>query len=500
MLSKVIRFLISPLFLLSIILVIGFLVRLYRVDNPIADWHSWRQADTAAVSRYFYQNGFNPLIPKYDDMSGVAENPIPNPNRYRFVEFPIYNTIVYFFYLLNGGVDEKIARLVSIFFSLGSVVFVYLITKKYLSYLTSLIAAFLMAVLPFNIYFSRVILPEPSLVFFSLGMFYFTDRWIREKGNKLFILSALFAICAFLLKPVAVFYLLPLGIVYYQVEKKIFPNKAKYFVWILIVFLPYILWRMWMNQFPEGIPASGWLLDGNHLRLRPAFFRWIVGDRFGREILGVAGTFLFLLGVLLKPTFKSGLLLQVWVVSIVLYLIIFATGNVQHDYYQYLIVPPLVIFVARGFVELLKGINVFVPRIITIPLAFLLLGLTIYLPWVEVKGLYQINNPAIVEAGEKANEILPKDAKVIAPYQGDTSFLYQIKRPGFPIVFSSVEEMKKTYGLTSYVSTTQDTKTKWLMRKYLVLEENPKFVIIDLTKVNSQFYQNANSLDDVMEP
>ena len=39
--------------LVFLILLVGLLLRLYRFDNPIADWHSWRQADTSAVSRNF---------------------------------------------------------------------------------------------------------------------------------------------------------------------------------------------------------------------------------------------------------------------------------------------------------------------------------------------------------------------------------------------------------------------------------------------------------------
>src|SRR3989304_6819731 len=78
---------------LSIILILAFVVRLYKINRPIADWHSWRQADTAAVARNFIKEGFNPLIPKYDDMSSQA-NGLDNPKRYRFVEFPVYNLIV----------------------------------------------------------------------------------------------------------------------------------------------------------------------------------------------------------------------------------------------------------------------------------------------------------------------------------------------------------------------------------------------------------------------
>src|SRR3989344_1632903 len=101
----------SQYFWLGLILILGFLVRLYKIDSPIADWHSWRQADTAAVTRNFIKEGFNPFLPKYDDASGVAESPIANPNRFRFVEFPFYNIFVYPLYLIFG-VDLRFHRLV----------------------------------------------------------------------------------------------------------------------------------------------------------------------------------------------------------------------------------------------------------------------------------------------------------------------------------------------------------------------------------------------------
>src|SRR3989344_7240825 len=133
---KIMKFFKLPMIYLFLILVLAFSVRLYKLDSPVADWHSWRQADTAAVSRNFYKEGFNPFYPKYDDMSGVAEIPNVNTERYRFVEFPIYNSLVYFAYLINGGVDEKLARLVNVFISLGSTVLIYLITKRYFGSLT----------------------------------------------------------------------------------------------------------------------------------------------------------------------------------------------------------------------------------------------------------------------------------------------------------------------------------------------------------------------------
>lgn len=487
-LLKIIR---NQYFWLGLVLLFGFLVRLYKIDNPVADWHSWRQADTAAVARNFYKEGFNPFIPRYDDMSGVAENPLPNPNRYRFVEFPIYNSLIYFAYLLNNGVDEKLARLISIFMSLGSTIFIYLIVERYWKRFTAIIASMVFAFLPFNIYFSRVILPEPTLVFFCLGMFYFVDRWIFEEKRFLLGLSIFFTSLAFLIKPVAIFYLLPLLYSYYRKEGKWWPIPRRYFKWLGFSLLPFVGWRIWMSRFPEGIPASNWLFNGTHIRFKPAFWKWIVGDRFGREILTVTGTFLFFIGLLKKPE-KEGLLLHLLALSSLLYLAVFATGNVTHDYYQTLIVPALAIFLARGFVLLTEGMTGFIPRVWTIPLALLFFTLTFYFGWGEVKGLYQINNGAIVEAGRFADKILPKDAVVVAPYNGDTAFLYQVNRPGWANVGYPVKDLIDQYGVRYYISVNYDAKTNWVMKKYKTIEKNPKFVIVDLNVENPHFDYSGN--------
>ncbi len=34
--------------ILAAIIILGLALRLYKIDNPIADWHSWRQADTTS--------------------------------------------------------------------------------------------------------------------------------------------------------------------------------------------------------------------------------------------------------------------------------------------------------------------------------------------------------------------------------------------------------------------------------------------------------------------
>jgi hypothetical protein len=284
----------------------------------------------------------------------------------------------------------------------------------------------------------------------------------------------------------AAFFLLPLGYSYFEKEGFKLP-PLRYWIFLILAFAPFAAWRYWILNFPEGIPASTWLLNGNGIRLRPAFFRWIVGDRLGREILSIAGGFLFLLGVLVKPLAKSNYLLHLLTLSSFAYLVVFATGNVQHDYYQALLTPALSIFIARGIWLLFQGIPVFLPRVITVPLAIFTMAMMLFLTWGEVKGLYQVNNWAIVHAGQASDRLLPKDAVVVAPYMGDTAFLYQTNRIGFPIINSSVEEMMRDYNVTGYVSTTFDAKTAWLAQKYKLLERTDEYIIVDLTQKNPDF-------------
>jgi len=468
------KILINQYIWLVIVILLAFSLRLYKIDAPIADWHSWRQADTASVTRSFIKEGFNPFIPKYDDMSGVAEKPIPNPGRFRFVEFPIYNIAVYPFYLVFG-VNEAYHRLVSVLFSLGSITFIYFITRKYLGVATALLSGLFFAVLPFNVFFSRTTLPEPTFIFFSLGMIYFLDRWIDERKKVLLLIGVVFTITAFLMKPWAIFFTPPL--IYASLKNRIF---KKFLVILILCLIPFLMWRLFILSHPEGIPASNWLLNGDEIRFRPAFWWWIISERLGGEILGVTGLTLFIIGLIIK---SKTYFFHIWAISFFAYFAIFATGNVRHNYYQTSFLPIAAIFLSLGVINLVRGLEGFIPRIWTIALAILLLPLTVYFTWVPVKEFYKINNSTIAEVGKAADQILPEEAVVLAPYNGDTALLYHINRHGWPVTAFPIPELVSFYGVTHYVSTSYDSKTNWVKRHFLVVKENKDYLIADLTKI-----------------
>ncbi len=434
--------------IVTLLVVLGFGVRLYKINNPVADWHSWRQADTASVTRNFVKSGVNLFLPRFDDLSDISAHGF-NLAGYRLVEFPIFNLLHYgLVKLIPFGTLEMWGRMVSILASLVSAICIYFLVKRYATPNAALVAMAIFLFMPFNIYFSRVILPDPLMVALALTavVVFPKHKWVG------LVLGAL----AILVKPTAVFILLPIV-----------------FAWRfapLILLGPFLVWRMWQLQHPEGIPGSTWLLNGDHIRFKGAFWRWIFGDRLGRLMLGYWGIWPALEGITNLPK-------QLWwfLIGSLMYLVIFATGNVRHDYYQIPIIPAVAIVVGIGIVSiwqrswLRKGLIIVA---VTFMLAF---------GWYEVRGDYQVNNYPIVLAGRAADRLLPQDAIVIADYNGDTAFLYQTNRKGFPNVPLPIEEMVKRLGVSYYISVNYDDQTNNLLSKYQVVEQTSNYAIIDLT-------------------
>jgi len=471
----------------GLILIFAFWVRTYQLDRPIADWHSWRQADTAAVSRNFVKDGFTILTPRFDDMSPLSEEELPNPQRYRYVEFPLYNVLVGLVWV-SFPYYEFLARLISIFFSLGSIVFLFLISRRYLGEVVALVAAFIFAFLPYNIFYSTVILPEPLLIFSILGTIFFFDLWLERNrsfwaDSFLGILAILFSVVAILVKPTAAFMALPLFYLAYRHLGFSLFKSPKIWLFLFLTLIPFFLWRLLILQHPEGIPRFRWLLNGDGIRFKGAFFYWIIQDRLNRLILGAGGFSLFILG-LLHITKREGLFFFSWLLGMVLYVVVFATGSVTHDYYQVPLIPILAVFVAKGIAFLFSQNDRLLRKalgsFLAIFLALLMFGLT----WKEVKPLFSINNPKIVEVGRLADRLLPKDAKVIAPYGGDTAFLYQTNRPGWAISYLPVEEMRKI-GATHYVTVNLNSEAKDIMGEYKTIVLTDEYAIVDLTQKKS---------------
>lgn len=486
-----IRKFLTPLTLLLFIVIFAGIVRLYHFNNPIADWHSWRQADTSSVGRNFVKYGFDLLHPRMNNISNVQSG-LENPQGYFFAEFPLYDALqAGLFVVFPFLTIEEWGRVITIFSSELTVIFLYLLVKKYTNSQAALLTAFVFAFLPYNIYYGRVILPDPSMSMAVVGAVYFFDKSLSKTKkitiDYLSLLYALiFAILALLLKPFAVFFFIPMVYIAWRAYGFKFIFQWRLWLFAILAVVPLAWWRLWITQYPEGIPANTWLFNGNGIRFRPAFFRWMLYERLTKLFLGFVGLIPLFLGIFInwkserKFSFLSGQsgFYYSFLLASVLYVCVVATGNVQHDYYQIPTMPALALFVGLGSYYFLQ-LNFANRSIRFLLLAIIYIGAFVY-SWGTVEHYFDIDNPAIIKAGMAVNQLTPPNAKIIAPYDGDSSFLYQTNRQGWASFEHSLPNMIKLGADYLVIVNPPESDRINYPKQFRIVKTTPDYILIDL--------------------
>ncbi len=443
-------------FLFLILLIGGLIARTYKLDLPLGDWHSWRQADTAAVS-WFLNKHLDLLHPRFFDISDIPSGHY-NPNGYRFVEFPVYNLLhltTYKIIILTPFTFkypfEVAGRLTSSLMWLIGGVFLFYLLKKIANQKLAFLTIFFYLYLPYTIYYSRTILPGPTTVSFSLISLYYW--WLLKEKSKFryFLASLFFTALAILSKPYAIFII---GLFPLFITIKLIWQKDKKTYWFILSgvlsLLPFFWWRWWANHFPTGIPANKWLLNAGGMRLKLVWWRWLFYERISKLILGGWGTG-FLLTACLSPFIKKKLsssfflFLNSLIGGALLYLIIFARGNIQHDYYQIIIVPALVVALGAGLYTILEIIfnstASFFSKSVALSSILIFIIFTLGFSWYQIRGYYNINDLRVIKAVEKLKTSIPPQAKIITDYQGNSLLLYHFKRCGWPALTNSIQHL-----------------------------------------------------------
>lgn len=474
---------------LLIIVIVAFLVRLYGITTPAADWHAFRQADTASVTREYVKHGIDFLHPRYQDL-GSLQSGKDNLDGYRMVEFPLVNAFIAVIIRAVPAIPlVPFSRLVSVFFSLGTLVSLYYLVKHLSGKSVAILTALAFALIPYSVFYSRTILPEPAMLFFSTFSFLAFAYWLRNKKWWWYLTTFVSLIVALLLKP-SVAFVLPVyaGLVLWtelplkELTFKYLFFRGLYYLLLLVPaflvsVLPLVAWRQWITQFPSGIPALDWLFNSNLIRFRPAWFRWLFYERLTKLILGYVGLLFLPFNLFSKN--KDLLVYGAWWVGILIYFSVIATGNVQHDYYQVLAMPIIAISIGRGMDIAYHFLHRWLPSL-TIGFLFLgLAGMSLWYAWQHVSGYYNVNHWEYLRAGQAVDELTPSDAKVIAPAFGDTQFLFQTNRTGWPLGWHIEDKIAK--GATHYVSTSYDDEARLLESQYQVLKKTDEFILIDLT-------------------
>ncbi len=178
--------------------VVGLVLRLKGLHDPIFDHPGWRQGDTAAIARNFATLQLNPLFPQTD-----YNGPPPNYVELELQIVPFLAALLYKVF----GVHEIFGRLLSIAFGVATIpVIAFFGRWLFGSAVAGICAAAVYAILPGAWYYSHTFMPDTTMVFFTTAALYACARWIVDDDASWrgWWPAALLLMLAFLAKPVAV--------------------------------------------------------------------------------------------------------------------------------------------------------------------------------------------------------------------------------------------------------------------------------------------------------
>jgi hypothetical protein len=321
---------------LGAILVLGLGLRLAGIHDPIMDHPAWRQGDTAAIARNFAQLNFNILYPQTD-----YDGPPPNYVELELQIVPYLAAIGYKIF----GVHEVFGRLISIGFSLGTIVVVgYFGWWLFESALIGLIAALLFAIFPGSIYYGRTFMPDTAMTFFFTLAMYASARTLLNTGPRTIpwgeIGCAILLALAFLAKPVSLLAIVPLVIVG-RLRSAIVIVPGLISLWLYLHEVSSHAEWHWASGITREhvIPSLLAAFVSLHaLGAKLAVLLTTVPSMLSTTMLGPVSFSLAILGFLVPLRSRSNGLLYGWLIAAVLYAFVVVTVE-RVDYYLYPILP-----------------------------------------------------------------------------------------------------------------------------------------------------------------
>lgn len=476
------------------ILLLALIFRLYHIDFPVAGWHSWRQADTAAMARNFYENGFDLLQPQIDwggNSTGVVES-----------EFPAYSFLVSLLYVVFG-INDAWGRLLSAIFSLVTIYGLYLLIRKYLSYSVAFWSAFIYTVIPLNIYYSRAFMPESSMLMCSVWGIYWFSQWVDQGNLGHFLLSALAVSLAILLKIPTLYLGLPMIYLAWLRFRKSTLKTRMLWLHASIVLIPVALWYYHAHQLflQSGLSYGIWGFGtdkwGNFdIILTLKFYNDIFLKSIAERHLTYAGFIPFLVGLFIKRTRQGERLFDFWLIAVVIYFLIVAKGNQVHEYYQLPFVLPAVVYAGKAFskylpLDSLRASFKTKPMLSTF-FSLCLVGVVIlsYLRYDRFMKSETFDT-SLFRLSSAVQKITQKHDLVIAVSEQNPIVLYRCNRKGWNSSVDQLDSMfiaarrtngaKYLIGETPLFDTHEREKTlQWLLDSYRVVKKGKDQFVIAL--------------------
>lgn len=419
------------------ILFLCLIIRLYHITFPIAGWHAWRQADTGAIAKNFYEesnhNIFYPQIDWRGETKGYVES-----------EFHIYPFLISLIYEVTG-VNDSIGRIISVLFSLLTIYGIYVIVRKFISENTALWAALIYGIIPLNIYFNRAVMPETNFLMCSVYGIYFFSEWIDKEKWKYFIYAYLFVMFAVLIKIPCLYLGFPLlFLAWTKYKSKLFLNW-KILLLVILIFIPVILWYYHANQLLKetGLSFGVWDSKDKWSKLDIILSLKFYNDVFFKSIAERHFTYAafipFVIGLFVKRENQREKLFDVWLLSIIFYILLLAKGNQVHEYYQLPFILPASVFAGKAFAKYFPiklsdfSGNKTKPALSILFVLFFIA--TIILSYLRLSNFYKNEdiNSGLFRISDAIKRSSDKKDLIITVCNGDPLYLYRADRKGWTL-------------------------------------------------------------------
>jgi 4-amino-4-deoxy-L-arabinose transferase-like glycosyltransferase len=320
-------------------------IRLVHLDAPIIGIHAWRQSDTAAMARNYYENGYDFAHPQID-AAGAGDGSCET-------EFPLYPFVVALLYRTTG-VWEGWGRLVSALCSVLGMVFLHALVRRTSGRGAALWSTAFLGFLPLSAFYSRAFMPEAMMLMGSAAGIDAFERWTRTGAWRWWLLALAATMLACLLKITSLYLGLPLAWLAWRRWGLGFLRRPAPWLFALLVFAAVALWYGHAHRVGReagqsfGIWGYGTDKWGQwHLLATWGFWNDVVFRSLAERHITWPAVPLVVVGLILPRRRRDERLFDWWLAGVLAYVVIAQKGNLAHEYYQLPALLPLAAVLGR---------------------------------------------------------------------------------------------------------------------------------------------------------
>jgi 4-amino-4-deoxy-L-arabinose transferase-like glycosyltransferase len=426
---------VRPRLVLGLLVTLNVVAHLPFLSGPPLGHHAWRQSDTAALARNYFEidsNFFRPRIDWLGNESGITGT-----------ELPIYSWIVHLGYRAVGE-SLTLARSLTLACSCIALCALYGIARRWLGVAGGLLAVLFLLWSPAFFYYGRNVQPEVPMVAAMLGGLWCWYVW-RERGTWRWLAAAIVLMATgAAIKPQGMMVAAPAFI---DALGDLRQRRSPVLLVLAAGTLgPMLLWYRYARFITEAYGSfpyfGGFLyglvrdpLAGPIAALTSPDFLWNVLLRdFRTDYLSYAGFTSLLAGVWFWRSLQTAVQLRLaaWIALGLAWLLLVSWMIEVHEYYALPMLPALAMVAGHGVASLLARTGV--ARAAAIVLILASPAMAIEMTARRVTGNL---HPALVELGARLTGAIPRDTPVIiGPDESPVVALYHAHRRGWTFPYT----------------------------------------------------------------